>query len=101
MRIDYELRKARDMTATEARNYDNKARGVVRRNIQNEETEVGKTLYLSTKENLQNFQKYYENIEASKQAERLLTAKPTDGTGFHTSRHPYKMTKDGKLFHFY
>ena len=26
----------------------------------------------------------------------LLTAKPTEGTGFQTSRHPYKMTKDGK-----
>ena len=33
-------------------------------------------------------------------AEKLLTAKPTEGTGFQTSRHPYKMTKDvryGKL----
>ena len=52
-----------------------------------------KTLYLNTKENLQ---KYYKNIEAYNEAERLLTAKPTEGTGFQTSRHPYKMTKDGK-----
>ena len=58
----------------------------------NEETEEEKTLYLNTKEN----QKYYEIIEAYNDAERLLTAKPTEGTGFQTSRHPYKMTKDGK-----
>ena len=58
----------------------------------NEETEEEKTLYLNTKEN----QKYYEIIEAYNDAERLLTAKPTERTGFQTSRHPYKMTKDGK-----
>ena len=89
----YELRKARDMAPTEARNYGNKARGVERRRLQNEETEEKKTLYLNTKENLQKFDK---NIEAYNEAERLLTAKPTEGTGFQTSRHPYKMTKDGK-----
>ena len=33
----FELKKARDMAATEARNYGNKARGVERRKIQNEE----------------------------------------------------------------
>ena len=88
-----ELRKARDMAATEVRNYDNKARGVERTKIQNEEIEEEKTLYLNTKENLQ---KYYKNIEAYNEAERLLTAKPTEGTGFQTSRHPYKMRKDGK-----
>ena len=33
----HELRKARDMAATEARNYGNKARGVERRRLQNEE----------------------------------------------------------------
>ena len=49
-----------------------------------------KTRYLNTKENLQ---KYYKNIEAYNEAERLLTAKPTERTGFQTSRHPYKMTK--------
>ena len=81
------------MVATEARNYGNKAQGVERRRLQNEETEEEKTLYLNTKEN---FQKYYKNIEAYNEAERLLTAKPTEGTGFQTSRHPYKMTKDGK-----
>ena len=43
----------------------------------------------------ENFQKYYKTIEAYNEAERLLTAKPTEGTGFQTSRHPYKMTKDG------
>ena len=52
-----------------------------------------KALYLNTNENLQ---KYYKNIEAYNEAERLLTAKPTEGTGFQTSRHPYKMTKDGQ-----
>ena len=77
------------MAATEAHNYGNKARGVERRS-QNKETEAEKTLYLK------NFQKYYKNIEAYNEAERLLTAKPTEGTGFQTSRHPYKMTKDGK-----
>ena len=40
----HELRKARDMAATEARNYSNKARGVERRRLQNEETEEEKTL---------------------------------------------------------
>ena len=75
-------------------NYGNKARGVERRRLQNEETEAEKTLYLNTKENLQ---KYYKNIDAYYEADkRLLTAKPTEGTGFQTSRHPYKMTKDGK-----
>ena len=38
-----ELRKARDMAATDVRNYGNKARGVERR-LQNEETEEEKTL---------------------------------------------------------
>ena len=81
------------MAATEARNYGNKARGVERRRLQNEETEEEKTLYLNTKETLQT---YYKNIEAYNEAERLLTVKPTEGTGFQTSRHQYKMTKDGK-----
>ena len=81
------------MAATEVRNYGNKARGVERRRLQNKETAEEKTLYLNTKENLQ---KYYKNIEDYNEAERLLTAKPTGGTGFQTSRHPYKMTKDGK-----
>ena len=81
------------MAATEARNYGNKAQGVERRRLQNEETEEEKTLYLNTKENLQ---KYYKNSEAYNEAERLLTAKPTEVRGFQTSRHPYKMTKDGK-----
>ena len=76
----HELRKARDIAATDVRNYGNKARAVERRRLQNEE----------------NLQKYYKNIEAYNEAERLLTAKPTEGTGFQTSRHPYKMTKDGK-----
>ena len=81
------------MEATEARNYDKKARGIESRS-QNDETEAKKKpLYFNTKENLQN---YYENIEAYNEAERLLTAKPTEGTGFQTSRHPYMMTKDGK-----
>ena len=81
------------MAATEARKYGYKARGVERRRSQNEETEEEKTLYLNTKENLQ---KCYKNIEAYNEAERFLTAKPTEGTGFQTSRHPYKMAKDGK-----
>ena len=89
----HELRKARDMAATEALNYSNKARGVERRRAQNEETEAEKALCLNTKENLQ---KYYKNIDAYNEAERLLTAKLTEGTGFQTSRHPYKMTRDGK-----
>ena len=80
----YELRKARDMAATEARNYGNKARGVERRS-QNKETEVEKTLYLNI-HTQKNLQKYYKNIEAYNKAERLLTAKPTEGTGFQTSR---------------
>ena len=37
-----ELRKARDMAAGEVRDYGNKARGVERRKIQNEETEEEK-----------------------------------------------------------
>ena len=49
-----------------------------------------KTRYLNIQENLL---KYYKNIEAYYEAERLFTAKPTEGTGFQTSRHPYKMTK--------
>ena len=81
------------MAATEVRYYGNKARAVERRRLQNEETEEEKRLYLNTKENLQ---KYYKNIEAYNEAERLLNAKPTEGTGFQTNRHPYKMTKDGK-----
>ena len=89
----HELWKARDMAATEARNNGNKARVVERRRLQNEETEAKKTLYLNTKENLQN---YYKNIDSYYEAEILLTAKPTAGTGFQTSRHSYKMTKDGK-----
>ena len=69
-----ELRKARDMVAAEVINSSNKARGIERRRIQNEETEEKKkTLYLNTKENLQ---KYYKNIEAYYEAESLLTAKP-------------------------
>ena len=84
--------KARDLAATEVRIYGNKARAVERRKIQNEETEEEKTVYLNTKENLQ---KYFKSIEAYIEAERLLTAKPTSGAGFQTSRHPYKMTKDG------
>ena len=38
----HELRKARDMAATEVRNYGNKARAVERRRLQNEETEEKK-----------------------------------------------------------
>ena len=38
------------MAATEAHIYDNKARSVDRRRLQNEETEEEKTLYLNTKE---------------------------------------------------
>ena len=79
------------MAATEARNYGYKGRGVERRRSQNEETEEEKTL--NTKENLQ---KYYKTIDAYNEAERLLTAKLLEGTGFQTSRHPHKMTKDGK-----
>ena len=37
-----ELSKARDMAATEVRNYGNKARGVERKKIQNKETEEEK-----------------------------------------------------------
>ena len=51
--IFHELRKTIDMAATETRNYGNKARGVERRRLQNEETEEEKKLYLNTKENLQ------------------------------------------------
>ena len=51
-------------------------------------------LYLNTKENLKKI--FYKNIQAYNKAERLLTAKRTVGTGFKTSRHPYKMSKDGK-----
>ena len=86
----FELRKAKDMAAAEVRNYVNKARGVERR-FQNEETDEEKMRYLNIQENLQ---KYYKNIEAYNEAKRLLTAKPTEGTGFQTHRHPYKMTKD-------
>ena len=81
------------MAATDVRNYGNKARGAERRRLQNEETEEEKTHHLNTKENLQ---KYYKNIEAYSEAEKLLTAKPREGTGFQTSRHIQKMTKDGK-----
>ena len=81
------------MAATDVCNYGNKARGVERRRLQNEETEEEKTHYLNTKENLQ---KCYKIIEANFEAEKLFTAKPTEGTGFRTSRQPYKMTKDGK-----
>ena len=70
------------MAATEELNYGNKSRGVERRRLQNEETAEEKTLCLNTKENLQN---YYKNIEAYNEAERLLTAKPTEGIGFQTS----------------
>ena len=56
-------------------------------------TQKEKADYLNIQENLQ---KYYKYINAYKEAERLLTKKPTEGTGFQTSRHPYKMTKDGK-----
>ena len=44
-----ELRKARDMAATAVRNYGNKARGVERRKIQNEETEEEKRIILTYK----------------------------------------------------
>ena len=88
-----ELRKAREMAAGEVHDYGKKARGVEKRKIQNKETEEEKTRYLNKQEN---FQKYYKNIEAYYKVERLLTAKPTEGTGFQTSRHPYKMSKDGK-----
>ena len=43
----YDLKKARDMAATEARNYGNKARGVERRS-QNEETEAEKKPFILT-----------------------------------------------------
>ena len=79
--------------ATETRNYGNKARGVERRRLQNEENEEEKNALSNTKENLQ---KYYKIIEAYFEAEKLFTAKSTEGTGFQTSRHPYNMTKDGK-----
>ena len=45
----HELWKARDMAATEARNYGNKARGVKRRRSQNEETEAKKRFILTQK----------------------------------------------------
>ena len=70
-----------------------KLRAVKEKKTQNEKTEAEKTHYLNIKEN---FQKYYRNIDAYNEAERLLTAKPTARTGFQTSRYPYKMTKDGK-----
>ena len=38
----HELKKARDIAATEARNYGNKARGIERRRLQNEEPEEEK-----------------------------------------------------------
>ena len=56
----HELRKPRDIAATEARNYGNKARGVETKRLQNEETEKEKTRYLNIQDNLK---KYYENIE--------------------------------------
>ena len=74
------------MVATEVINFGNKARGV-------KKTEEEKTRYRNIQENLQ---KYYKMIDAYYGAERLLIAKPTEGTGFQTSSHPYKMTKDGK-----
>ena len=89
----HELRKARDMAATEARNYGNNARAVERRRLQNEETEEEKRFILTQKKISK---KYYKNIDAYNEAERLLNAKPTEGTGFQKSRHPYKMKKDGK-----
>ena len=67
------LRLARDMAATKARNYGNKARGVERRRSQNNETEAEKTLYLNTKENLQ---KYYKNTETYNEAEGLPCFEP-------------------------
>ena len=82
------------MAAREVTNYGNMARGIKRRSTQTEKkTEAEKTLYLNTKENLR---KYYKNIDAYNEAVRRLTAKPTKGKGFQTSRHPYKMTKDRK-----
>ena len=75
------------MAATEVRNYGNKARALKE---EDHKTKKLRRKKLITKENLQ---KYYKNIEAYNEAERLLTAKPTEGTGFQTSRHPYKMTK--------
>ena len=69
-------------------NYGNKAQGVKKKLKKKK-----KTRYRNIKENLQ---KYYKNIDAYYRAERLLTAKPTEGTGFQTRWHPYKMTKDGK-----
>ena len=80
------LRLARDMAATEVINFGNKAGGV-------KKTEEEKTRYRNIKENLS---KYYKNIDAYYGTERLLIAKPTEETGFQTSSHPYKMTKDGK-----
>ena len=47
MRIDF--MKARDMAATEARNYGNNARGIERRRLQNEETEEEKRVILTQK----------------------------------------------------
>ena len=44
-----ELRKTRDMAATEARTYGNKARGVERRRSQNEETEAEKRFIVTQK----------------------------------------------------
>ena len=88
----HELRNARNMAATDVHNYGNKARAVERRRLQIEETEEEKRFILTQKK----LQKYYKNIEAYNEAERLLIAKPTEGTGFQTSRHPYKMSNDGK-----
>ena len=73
------MRKARDMAATDVCSYGYKARGVEKRRSLNEETEVEKMHYLNTKEN---HQKYYQNIASYNEAENLLTAKPTEGTGF-------------------
>ena len=43
----HELRQARDMASTEAHNYANKARGIERRRLQNEETEEEKRVVLT------------------------------------------------------
>ena len=68
------------MAATEVVYYGNKARGVERRRLQKKKLRRKKTLYLNTKETLQ---KYYKIIDAFYLADKsLLTAKPTEGTGF-------------------
>ena len=45
----HDLRKARDMAATEVHNYGNNARAVERRRLQNEETEENKRFILTQK----------------------------------------------------